>query len=109
MKRNYRQGHAYAWEVLYEQAISEPNPAIRRMRLFEAQEAILDRARMLDDEPGQEHESEVYALEEAADFVREMKLESQADGAGKEVKIGDQERLSGKGQSSRDAAHTKGD
>jgi hypothetical protein len=76
--------------------IGEADPALRDVRLLEAQEAILERARMLDVEVGQEHESEAQALEEAADFVREMKLETQADGLGKEVKVGDNEPISGR-------------
>jgi hypothetical protein len=57
------------------------------LRLLELQEVILERARMLDVEVGQEHESEAQALEEAADFVRQMKLGTQADGLGKEVRV----------------------
>src|SRR3954462_4129882 len=84
--------------------IGEADPALRDVRLLEAQEAILERARMLDVEVGQEHESEAQALEEAADFVREMKLETQADGLGKEVKIGDKEAISGKGRLSKSSS-----
>src|SRR3954464_9832108 len=74
------------------------------LRLLELQEVILERARMLDVEVGQEHESEAQALEEAADFVRQMKLGTQADGLGKEVRIGDKEAISGKGRLSKSSS-----
>ena|SRR3954447_13702885 len=81
------------WESLYEQAITEPDPDLRRRRLQEAETAILRRARVLDREPG-EHEAEVQALEEAASYIREMKLETQTDGVSKEVNTGDKEPVS---------------
>jgi hypothetical protein len=104
MKGDIRTARAYAWEMLYEQAIGEADTALRRLRLLEAQEAILERARMLDVEVGEEHESEAKALEEAADFVREMKLETQADGLGKEVRVGDKKPISGRPKLPKDAS-----
>jgi hypothetical protein len=83
---------AYVWEVLFERAITEPDPDVRRLRLLETQQAILARARALDDQPG-DHEPEAEALEEAAELIREMKLQTQADGIGKEVKPGDKRNL----------------
>ena len=82
---------------------------LRRRRLQEAETAILQRARALDGEPG-DHETEAHALEEAADYVREMKLESETDGVGKEVKVGDKEFLRESGDRATDTsrpAHEK--
>jgi hypothetical protein len=79
----------YFWGALYERAITEPDPGLRRLRLQEAEEAILRRAGVLDvaneAAPG---EPEAQALEEAADFIREMKLITQSDGVDKEMKKG---------------------
>jgi hypothetical protein len=88
MDNSPQRAKAYAWEALYEHAISVADPEVRRQRLLEAQEAILHRAKILDDEPG-DHEAEAQALEEAADFVRDMKLQTQSDGVAKEVNVGD--------------------
>lgn len=87
-----RQGNANVWETLYEHAITESNTELRRRRLREAERAILDRAKALDDDPG-EHESEAQALEEAANFIREMKLQAETDGVCKELQIGDKDEF----------------
>jgi hypothetical protein len=84
--------NALAWDVLYERAITQPDVNLRRQRLAEAETAILERARVLDEEPGQ-HEAEGQALEEAADFIREMKLQTQSDGVGKELRVGQKRSL----------------
>jgi hypothetical protein len=75
------------WEALYEKAITEPDTELRRLRLQEAEEAILRRAAILEDQwdPAQ---AEAQALEEAADFVREMKLNTQTDGMNKQMQRG---------------------
>ena len=83
-----QRAQSYTWEALYEHAISVADPKVRRQRLSEAQEAILHRARTLDAEPG-DHDAEAQALEEAADFVRDMKLQTQSEGVGKEINVGD--------------------
>jgi hypothetical protein len=88
--------NANVWESLYEQAITEPNVQLRRRRLQEAGAAVLERALVLDREPG-DHEAEGLALEDAAEFIREMKRVTQTDGLGKEIKIGDKEDLPAKG------------
>jgi hypothetical protein len=80
------------WEALYEKAITEANPDLRRQRLLEAQEAILDRAAMLEDDRG-DHQAESQALQEAADFVREMKAQTLTDGVGMEIEIGDKDNF----------------
>ena len=79
---------AYGWEPAYEKAISEPDPSLRRARLQEAEIRILERARMLELE-SRNDDAECLALEEAADFIREMKKKTQMDGIGKEVSPGD--------------------
>lgn len=95
MAPNFHSQKELAWEAIYEKALTEANPDLRRQRLLEAQRAILDRAAMLEEERG-DHEAEVEALQEAAEFVREMKAATQMDGVGMELKIGDKEELSKK-------------
>ena len=84
------------WQAIYEKAIAEPNPDLRRQRLLEAQRAILDRAAELEHERG-DHQAEAEALQEAADFVREMKAATLTDGEGMEIKIGDKDKLPKRG------------
>jgi hypothetical protein len=99
MNQNELQTRPYFWETLYERAITEPDPGLRRLRLQEAEEAILCRAGVLDDgNEAAQSEPEAQALEEAADFRREMKLKTQADGGNKELKIGAKLRLPRDGQ-----------
>jgi hypothetical protein len=90
MTQNDSRTPPYVWEVLYERAITEPDPGLRRLRLQEAEQAILNRAGVLDDNDNEavQHEPEAQALEEAADFLREMKLITQSDGVAKEMKSG---------------------
>jgi hypothetical protein len=83
--------NAYAWEALYEQAITEVDTDLRDRRLAEAEKAILERAKFLDDQPGA-HDLEALALEEAASFIREKKRETETDGVCKQVSIGDKEQ-----------------
>jgi len=80
----------YLWEQIYEAAISEPNPERRMQLLREAQTAVLQRAQALE-EAEQGSPNEAIALEEAADFLRDMKLATEADGVGKHITPGDQE------------------
>ena len=94
MKRERLDQNPNLWESLYEQAITEADPDLRRRRLLEAQAAIVQRALALDREPG-DHESEARALEEASDYIREKKAETLTDGVGKEVEVEDQESLRG--------------
>jgi hypothetical protein len=89
MNQHEAETRPYTWEVLYEKAITEPDTALRRLRLQEAEEAILHRAAILDNQPDP-HQTEVQALEEAADFIREMKRKTQSDGINKQIKIGQQ-------------------
>ena len=84
--------NALAWDTIYERAITEPDVHLRRQRLVEAETAILERARVLDDQPG-EHEAEGQALEEAADFIREMKLRTQSNGVNQELRVGQKSDL----------------
>jgi hypothetical protein len=65
--------------------------------LQEAEDAILRRAATLDDQADQA-EPEVQALEEAADFIREMKLNTQTDGVNKQMKRGATVKLPHDGQ-----------
>ena len=94
MKHKRLDQNPSVWESLYEKAITESDPDLRRRRLLEAQAAIVQRARALDREPG-DHESEVRALEEASDYIREKKAETLTDGLGKEIEVEDQESLRG--------------
>ena len=80
------------WTKLYESAITEPDRTLRMARLLEAERAILERALVLSTEQT-EHGSEIVALEEAAKFVREMKLKTMSDGVGKNLSPGDRELL----------------
>jgi hypothetical protein len=82
----------HLWTKLYEIAVSEPNRAMRMERLLEAERAILERALMLEDEK-EDHEAEKIALEEAAGFVREMKLSVMTDGVGKELAPGQHDKI----------------
>ena len=61
-------------------------------RLVEAERAILERALVLSTEQA-EHGTEMVALEEAAKFVREMKLTTMSDGHGKDLSPGDRDLL----------------
>jgi len=76
------------WEQFYEAAITEPDRTKRMERLIEAQRAVLERALVLEKEGGN-NPAEGQALQEAADFLREMKLSTLADGLGKELTAGD--------------------
>jgi hypothetical protein len=80
------------WTKLYESAITEPDRTLRMARLLEAERAILERALVLSTEHT-EHGTEIVALEEAAKFVREMKLNTMSDGVGKDLSPGDRELL----------------
>jgi hypothetical protein len=90
MTPDFHSQQELTWEAIYEKAITEANPDLRRQRLLEAQKAILDRAATLEDERG-DHQAEAEALEEAADFLREMKAQTQTDGVAMELKVGDKE------------------
>ena len=59
-------------------------------RLIEAQRAVLERALVLEKEGGN-NPAEGQALQEAADFLREMKLNTQSDGMGNELTSGDKD------------------
>jgi hypothetical protein len=80
------------WTKLYESAITEPDRTLRMARLLEAERAILERALFLSTDRT-EHGTEIVALEEAAKFVREMKLNTMSDGDGKDLSPGDRELL----------------
>jgi hypothetical protein len=84
-------GTPYLWEHIYEAAISEENPERRLHLLREAQQAVLQRAQALDEQETAPSFEEVTALEEAADFLRDMKLTTEADGAGKHIRPGDRD------------------
>lgn len=84
-------GTPYLWEQIYEAAISEPNPDRRMELLREAQKAVLQRAQALQEQEGNPSFEEMTALEEAADFLHDMKLTTEADGIGKHMKLGDRE------------------
>ncbi len=79
------------WQHYYEAAISEPEPELRLWRIAEAQKAILDRAREL--EQNKEADAECQAIEDATDFLAELKAATQGDGIGKHVNRGDQESI----------------
>jgi hypothetical protein len=80
------------WTTLYEIAIREPDRAKRMRLLLQAERAVLERAIDLEREENG-HEAEEKALEEAASFIREMKLNTMNDGVGKELKCGDKNVL----------------
>jgi hypothetical protein len=80
------------WTKLYESAITEPDRTVRMTRLLEAERAILERALVLSTDLS-EHHTEVVALEEAAKFVREMKLNTLSDGDGNHLSPGDRDLL----------------
>jgi hypothetical protein len=80
------------WTKLYESAITEPDRTLRMARLLEAERAILERALFLSTGPT-EHATEIVALEEAAKFVREMKLNTLSDGDGNHLSPGDRDLL----------------
>jgi hypothetical protein len=77
MNEGYRETRVY-WEKLYQSAMTEPNDRLRRQRVQEAEHALLERAKFLDEQPG-DHESEGQALEQAADCLRELKLKRLSD------------------------------
>src|SRR5438445_10643124 len=54
--------------------------------------AVLERALVLEKE-GRNNPAEGQALQEAADFLREMKLSTLADGLGKELTAGDKDSI----------------
>jgi hypothetical protein len=66
--------------MFYEAAVSEPNPKLRLQRLAEAQKLVLARAHQLENEGGTDVECQ--ALEDAAEFLRQLKAESTGDGIG---------------------------
>ncbi len=92
MSPDTNRNDASFWESLYEKAVAESDRALRTQRLLEAEEAILQRARALDEEQG-DHEGEALALEEAARFIREMKQKVKTNGEADAIKPGDQEEL----------------
>jgi hypothetical protein len=83
-------GTPFLWERVYEAAISEENPDRRLQLLREAQRAVLQRAQGLEEDVHGSFE-EMTALEDAADFLREMKLVTESDGVGKHIAPGDRE------------------
>ncbi len=84
-------GTPYLWEKIYEAAISEKNPDRRLHLLREAQQAVLQRAQALDEQEAAPSVEEVTALEEAAEFLRDMKRTTEADGIGKDIQPGDRD------------------
>jgi hypothetical protein len=79
------------WEQYYEAAIAERDPSVRLWRIAEAQKAILQRAREL--EENKETDAECQAIENATDFLAELKAASQGDGIGKQVERGDHDSI----------------
>src|SRR4051812_1482591 len=57
----------YMWESVYELAVTEKNPEHRQQLLIAAQDAILQRARALQESGGSD--LECTALEDAASFL----------------------------------------
>ncbi len=68
----------YLWRSVYEVAMAEKNAERRKQLLVQASNALLDRARILEMNGGSE--SECRALEQAAERVREVKLNTYGDG-----------------------------
>jgi hypothetical protein len=81
----------YMWESVYELAVTEKNPEHRQQLLIAAQDAILQRARALQESGGSD--LECTALEDAASFLKELKQITQKDGVGKHVEVGEHESL----------------
>jgi hypothetical protein len=79
------------WEHYYEIAISERNPDLRFQRLAEAQRAILQRARHLEDYGGSD--AECQAIEDAAESLQTLKMNSLGDGVGKQLEQADVESI----------------
>jgi hypothetical protein len=77
MNEGYPENRVY-WEKLYQSAMAETDNRFRRQRVQEAEHALLERAKFLDEQPG-DHESEGQALEQAADSLRELKLKRLSD------------------------------
>ncbi len=76
----------YLWKSVCELAVAEQNPVHRQQLLIEAQTAVLQRAQALEVEGGSD--SECIALETAAEYLREMKINMQSDGSGKPPESG---------------------
>ena len=65
---------------------------MRMERLLEAERAILERVLMLEDEK-ENYQAEKIALEEAAAFVREMKLNVTTDGVDQGLAPGEYDKI----------------